>query len=170
MDELHTAWNENYGWYDYNLSYTNIGTTTEPDIGWFDIDITQAVNDWLADPQSNFGIQLRPFYTDNNFDRFVSSDAIGDFAQFRPELVISYDNQNFFPTVNLDHGSVAVEMLRLADEVYGPLKPLSHSAEGLGSYPVAGDAQERGWNAATAAQLGMAATNQWNGPGPIFLL
>jgi len=27
VDELHTAWDESYGWHDYTLAYTNIGTT-----------------------------------------------------------------------------------------------------------------------------------------------
>jgi Ca2+-binding RTX toxin-like protein/predicted HNH restriction endonuclease len=90
VDELHTAWDENYGWYDYALAYTNIGTTAAPGVGWFSIDVTQAVNDWLANPSSNFGLQLRPLlHSNNNFDTFVSSDAAGDLAQYRPELVIA---------------------------------------------------------------------------------
>ena len=88
VDQLHTAWDENYGWHDYSLSYTNIRTVAVPGLGWLDIDVTQAMNDWLATPSSNFGMQLRPVSNNNNFNSFVSSDAVGDFAQFRPELVV----------------------------------------------------------------------------------
>ena len=85
IDELHTTWTESYRWYDYPLSYSNIGTVPAPGFGWIDIDVTVAVNDWLADPSSNFGLLLRPFGNNHNLDYFVSSDAIGDLASFRPE-------------------------------------------------------------------------------------
>lgn len=91
VDELHTSWTENYGWYDYSLSYTNIGSVSTPGLGWIDIDVTVAYNDWLANPSSNFGLQLRPFGNNHNLDYFISSDAIGDLAQFRPELVVTYN-------------------------------------------------------------------------------
>ena len=49
VDQLHTAWTEDYGWYDYPLSHTNISTIPTPSIGWVDIDVTAAVNSWLAE-------------------------------------------------------------------------------------------------------------------------
>ena len=88
VDQLNTAWTESYGWHDYSLNYTNIATVSAPGLGWFEIDVTSAVNNWLSNPSSNFGIQLRPVGNNNNFDFFVSSDATGAIAQFRPELVI----------------------------------------------------------------------------------
>jgi len=89
VDELHTAWTESYGWHDYSLAYTNIGTVAAAGIGWVNIDVTTAVNDWLANPSSNFGLQLRPTSINNDFNFFVSSDAVGDFVQLRPELVLT---------------------------------------------------------------------------------
>ena len=88
VDELHTAWTESYGWHDYGLSYTNIGTTAAPGLGWFEIDVTSAVNRWLADPASNFGLRLRPLGIDQKLNLFISSDATGSMAQFRPQLVL----------------------------------------------------------------------------------
>ncbi|MEJ0077101.1 MAG: putative Ig domain-containing protein [Alphaproteobacteria bacterium] len=88
VDKLQTAWTESYGWHDYTLNYTNIGNVATPQPGWIDIDVTSAVNDWLNNPSSNFGLQLRPVGNNHNLDYFVSSDATGDMAQFRPQLII----------------------------------------------------------------------------------
>ena len=93
LDEVHTAWDESYRWNSYALNYANIGQVSAPGLGWIDIDITQAVNDWLANPAANFGVQLRPLSTNNNFDYFVSSDAAGAEAAFRPQLVLNFDGQ-----------------------------------------------------------------------------
>lgn len=91
VDQIQTAWDESYGWYDYHLNYTTIGSLSAPTTGWVELDITAAVNAWLSDPSSNDGIQLRPFGTNHNMTAFVSSDATGDMARFRPELVLSFD-------------------------------------------------------------------------------
>jgi len=45
---------------------------------------TVAVNDWFAHPSNNNGLLIRPLGTNNNFNDFVSSDAIGANAQFHP--------------------------------------------------------------------------------------
>jgi len=34
VERLNTAWSESYGWHDYPLSATNIGTTRAPGVGW----------------------------------------------------------------------------------------------------------------------------------------
>ena len=91
VDELHTAWDESFRWFDHTLAYTNLSQVTAPGLGWVEIDVTQAVNDWLANPSSNFGLQLRPVSINNNFDFFVSSDATGDLAEDRPQLVLNWE-------------------------------------------------------------------------------
>ncbi len=97
VDKLNTAWTESYGWRDYGLSYTNIGTVGAPVPGWIEIDITAAVNDWLTNPSSNQGIQLRPFGTNHNMSAFVSSDATDEIAQYRPELMINWEDWSIEP-------------------------------------------------------------------------
>ncbi len=91
VDRLNTAWTESYGWHDYSLSYTNITSTAAPGPGWIDINVTAAVNQWLDDPTSNFGLQLRPVGNNHTMDYFVSSDATGAMAQYRPELVLAIE-------------------------------------------------------------------------------
>jgi Ca2+-binding RTX toxin-like protein len=91
VDRLGTAWTETYVWRDHALSYTNMLQVAAPSaVGWVDVDVTQAVNAWLADPSTNFGLQLRPTSNNNNFSFFVSSDATGDMAANRPALVLSW--------------------------------------------------------------------------------
>ena len=93
VDKLNTSWTEAYGWYDYALAATNIGTTSAPPAtGWLDIDVTSLANAWLQNPASNDGILLRPFNNNNNFNEFVSSDATGAMAQFHPELVVQWNS------------------------------------------------------------------------------
>jgi hypothetical protein len=106
VDELQTSWNDSYGWYSYgtsphsggaitqtpqNLQFKMLETVPAPSstAGWINIDITSAVNDWLANPSSNFGILLQPLATNNNFNDFVSSEAIGAQASLVPELTLS---------------------------------------------------------------------------------
>jgi Ca2+-binding RTX toxin-like protein len=90
VDKVNTAWTEAYVWNDYPLAYTNLGQIAPSSFGWVDVDVTQAVNGWLANPSSNFGLQLRPTSNNNNFTFFVSSDATGDMAANRPKLVLSW--------------------------------------------------------------------------------
>ncbi|MBV8685057.1 MAG: DNRLRE domain-containing protein, partial [Alphaproteobacteria bacterium] len=94
VDELHSAWTEAYVWGASTLDYATIGEVAAPALGWVEIDVTQAVNDWLANPASNFGLRLRPTSMNNNFDFFVSSDAAGDLAADRPQLVIQWGAGN----------------------------------------------------------------------------
>jgi len=89
--QVNTAWEETYGWYDYPLSVSLISFIAQPaNFAWLEIDLTAQVNQWLANPESNHGIQLRPRSTANNWNEFVSSDAIGDLAGFRPQLVLEF--------------------------------------------------------------------------------
>jgi Ca2+-binding RTX toxin-like protein len=91
IDQLQTAWDETYRWGAYPLTYSNIGQVNVTGLGWVEVDVTQAVNAWLANPASNFGLQIRPASNNNNFDFFVSSDATGDLAADRPQLVLTFD-------------------------------------------------------------------------------
>ena len=92
VEALGAAWSESYRWKDGPLTSTTIGQIDAPALGWVDVDVTQAVNDWLANPASNFGLRLRPMLTNNNFNFFVSSDATGDEVSQRPQLVLTFDN------------------------------------------------------------------------------
>jgi len=104
VEQLSTPWNESYGWYSYGgtrpenggnptaappgLSFTHVTDVAAPAAGWVTIDVTNAVNAWLANPATNSGLLLHPLENNNNFDDFVSSDATGATAQFRPELYL----------------------------------------------------------------------------------
>jgi Ca2+-binding RTX toxin-like protein len=90
VDQLSTGWSEAYRWSHHSLADTSLAQVAAPAIGWVEIDVTQAVNAWLANPASNYGLQLRPTNTNNNFNIFVSSDATGDNGSRRPQLVFNW--------------------------------------------------------------------------------
>jgi hypothetical protein len=104
VEQLEQTWDELYGWFNYggargtptadppNLSFHHLSTVDAPGPGWMSIDITDAVNGWLANPTTNHGILLRPLDNNNNFNDFVSSDAAESNAQFRPKLVLQIDD------------------------------------------------------------------------------
>lgn len=87
--EILTPWDETIGWYDQPPLRWNRGlpTVPRPALGWLEVDVTALVNRWLTNPASNHGFALVPTETNNNFNKFSSSDAI-DVAQ-RPELVLT---------------------------------------------------------------------------------
>jgi Ca2+-binding RTX toxin-like protein len=142
VDELHTTWDENYGWHDYALNATNIGSVGTPALGWIDIDLTSAVNDWLLNPSSNFGIQLRPADNWHTMDYFVSSDAIDAMAQFRPELVIQFpggtDNDwlDGGPGADVLNGGAGVDRASYSTSTVGltanVLNPLQNTGDAFG--------------------------------------
>jgi hypothetical protein len=104
VDEITSgSWSDSSGWYTYmatNPQTNTIATTSAPDTNqWIDIDVTAAVNDWLANPSGNLGIQLRPFGNNHNLDYFISSEATDELAQYRPQLVIKFADINNPPTV-----------------------------------------------------------------------
>jgi Ca2+-binding RTX toxin-like protein len=111
VDKLNTAWDEEYGFHDYELAFTNVASTAAPGAGWFEIDITALVNEWLSEPASNLGLRLRPVLTDNNFNVFFSSDASGENTQYRPELVLVEAPQG--------NGSVLNEAIGHIGEIWG---------------------------------------------------
>src|SRR5262249_37284366 len=76
--------------------------------GWINIDITAAVNAWLSNPAANLGVLLRPTSNNNNFDDFVSSNAVGADAQYMPQLVIQTGSPSI-TLLNDDNFTVAVD-------------------------------------------------------------
>jgi hypothetical protein len=88
IDRVNTAWDEAYGWHDHPLSTTNVSTTGSVNIGWNSFDVTNLVNDWLQNPGANCGLELRPVDNWHTCNDFVSSDATGAQAAYRPLLVI----------------------------------------------------------------------------------
>jgi VCBS repeat-containing protein len=110
------------------------------------------------------------------FEVTFDADASRTRTEIRPtDAVVTFDTLNieeaqFANTstndVNLTSGSVAVEMLQLASEAYGPQRTLEHRAEPLawqqpGASPefsesVSLRAQDRNWHAVAAMELGMA--------------
>ena len=54
----------------------------------YDIDITDLYLFWLANPTQNFGLELRPTFTDNRWNIFYSSDYLADPSK-RPQLIIT---------------------------------------------------------------------------------
>jgi hypothetical protein len=55
---------------------------------WYDFDVTQAVRDWLAEPDSNYGLLLRSGESGPVTYHFASSEA--NAQEYRPKLVIMY--------------------------------------------------------------------------------
>ncbi len=58
---------------------------------WVSIDITDVYNNWQSGTP-NYGIALRPLYTNNNFDRFRSSKFADE--TYRPKLLIMAARQS----------------------------------------------------------------------------
>jgi hypothetical protein len=58
---------------------------------WISIDITDVYNNWQSGTP-NFGIALRPLYTNNNFDQFRSSKFADE--AYRPKLLITVARQS----------------------------------------------------------------------------
>ena len=59
-----------------------------PTVGqWYIIDVTNLYNAWKDGTYPNYGIQLRPVSNDNRWNKYFSSDYMGD-PSLRPKLVI----------------------------------------------------------------------------------
>jgi hypothetical protein len=54
---------------------------------WYEIDITELYNQWQGGSVPNYGVQLRPQSTSNNFNHFASSDYSLD-PSLRPRLTV----------------------------------------------------------------------------------
>jgi hypothetical protein len=65
----------------------NTTALAAPTVGsYYDIDITDLYNKWQSGVLPNFGVQLRPTRTSNNWNVFASSENLN--AAWRPQLVV----------------------------------------------------------------------------------
>jgi hypothetical protein len=73
---------------------------TSPIVGqWYSIDITGLYNAWQNGTYNNYGVQLRPFSTNNRWNEFYSSDYL-DAPALRPKLVVEVSTLSLsFPLV-----------------------------------------------------------------------
>jgi surface antigen len=55
---------------------------------FYDVEITDQYNAWKSNPGQNFGLELRPILTSNNWNYFYSSDYLVDPSK-RPQLIIT---------------------------------------------------------------------------------
>lgn len=66
-----------------------VGQLPAPTVGaWYTIDITDLYNDWRFEAFPNYGLQLRPVSTGNQWAEFYGSDFTDDPTK-RPKLVIT---------------------------------------------------------------------------------
>lgn len=73
-------------WWVNRPAFTNIGTTVAPSVGsYLDIDVTSLYNQWQSGTE-NFGIQLRPTETSNDWSYFGSSESA--IPKWRPQLIV----------------------------------------------------------------------------------
>ena len=83
-------------WWADQPSAVQVGATSSrssilpaPVVGQsYDIDITDLYLFWKANPTQNFGLELRPTFTDNRWNIFYSSDYLADPTK-RPQLIIT---------------------------------------------------------------------------------
>jgi len=76
-------------WWANRPSTTQWGATLPaPGVNtWYAIDITDLYNAWQSGAVPNYGVQLRPTATNNNFNYFYSSDYLTD-PTLRPKLLV----------------------------------------------------------------------------------
>ena len=67
------------------------------DNAWYHFNVTQAVRDWLANPDGNYGLLLRSGESGPVTYHLASSEA--NTQQYRPKLVIVYSKPTATPTV-----------------------------------------------------------------------
>ncbi len=87
FDRVSSSWDEEVSWSGKPAS-VGVGVIPAPSVNsWYVIDVTILYNKWQSGEHPNFGIQLRPIRTGNNFNVFYSSDYMID-PLLRPKLVI----------------------------------------------------------------------------------
>ncbi len=75
-------------WWANRPSATQISTVAAPTVGSYtDIDVTGLYNQWQSGAAPNFGVQLRPTGTSNQWNYFASSENAT--TAFRPQLIIN---------------------------------------------------------------------------------
>lgn len=68
-------------------SLWSTGALPAPQVGqWYSIDITELYNAWQAGTYPNYGVQLRPVSTNNNWAHFCSANYSVD-PLLRPRLI-----------------------------------------------------------------------------------
>lgn len=120
------------------------------------------ISDFYAGGSNNFALTTTAFLTNgmSGFQPNISLNAWSiEKVYFEDPLRLDASTK-----VKLTKESIALEMLTLASESYGFLKPLDHKAEPLAHEPWLGSyigygAQTRDWHSLTAIELGMAAAD-----------
>ena len=86
-----SAWNEDTGWYSQPSAILENGNLPAPaEEQWYQVDVTAIYNQWQNGSLANYGLELRPLGTNNQFNLFASSDYSD--PNLRPMLVIDYDS------------------------------------------------------------------------------
>ncbi|TNE42671.1 MAG: DNRLRE domain-containing protein, partial [Alphaproteobacteria bacterium] len=82
--------NDRLWWADRPSTTNESGPHPAPSsLDFYSIDITDLYNQWQDGTHANYGLQLRPTNTNNNWSEFFSSDYLVD-PSFRPKLVVNY--------------------------------------------------------------------------------
>jgi hypothetical protein len=63
---------------------------------WFDLDVAEAVRDWILDPASNYGVLVKGSCSDTVIYEFLTSEY--GLQEYRPRLVVSYIEATITPT------------------------------------------------------------------------
>jgi VCBS repeat-containing protein len=85
-------WDESLGYYDTDrptVEYVSTLAAPSDEAGWYSIDATTLVGDWIDGAIPNFGLQLETPRNDARLNDFYSSDY--SVAELRPKLIIQYE-------------------------------------------------------------------------------
>jgi hypothetical protein len=87
VDRITSAWAENVTW-SARPSTTTYASASAATVGqWTEIEVTTLYNGWKAGTMANYGVQLRSYGTNNNYNAFWTSDYLAD-PTLRPMLQV----------------------------------------------------------------------------------
>ena len=88
LEQITSSWDTSTKW-TAKPNVQSVTALAAPTVGsWFSIDLTSLYKQWQAGTVPNYGIELQPAATSQNFDFFYSANYLGD-STLRPKLVIS---------------------------------------------------------------------------------
>jgi murein DD-endopeptidase MepM/ murein hydrolase activator NlpD len=89
VDMVTSPWDQATGWMTKPafVPYSLVSKVPAPN-SWYQLDITGIYDKWKSGAAPNYGIQIRPVATNNNFDHFHSSNYTVDLS-LRPKLTVT---------------------------------------------------------------------------------
>jgi hypothetical protein len=123
-------------WWENRPSFVQVSTSPllAPTVGnYYDIDLTNLYNQWQSGAVSNYGVQLRPTSTNNEFNVFASSENAT--ATWRPQLIVVESKEIL--VCHVDNVAGKIDLILVAAKANHLGNP-SHTYGGISDYgPIA---------------------------------